>query len=158
MAGRGPAPKPPAKRSRARDAQRAGEPAQTDLQATPSPVKVRPLPGASKRNPRTRRWWKVAARSPQAGQFLETDWLVMERLADLYDVFFTGEMKVASEIRLCEAKLGFTPEDRLRLRWQWRSEGDGETADDERGPQARSSSRRSGRDPRLTAIDGGRAS
>lgn len=154
MAGRGPAPKEAAKRAR-----RNADPVEsTDLRESSSPAKVRPLPGASKRNPRTRRWWKVAARSPQAGQFLETDWLVMERLADLYDVFFTGEMKVASEIRLCEAKLGFTPEDRLRLRWQWRSDGDEDPLGDERGSQGRSSSRRSGRDPRLTAIDGGRVS
>lgn len=49
---------------------------------------------------------------------METDWLVLERLADLYDAWFGGNLSVGSEIRLCEAKLGFTPEDRLRLRWR----------------------------------------
>lgn len=151
MAGRGPAPKDPEKRER-----RNATLPMTDLAATAPPA-ARPLPRARQHHPRTRRWWKLAAAAPQAAQFLETDWLVMERLADLYDAFFEGSTSVASEIRLCEAKLGFTPEDRQRLRWQWRSAGDEPPASAASDGPSRSSSR-GRKDPRLTAIEGGKAS
>jgi hypothetical protein len=91
--------------------------------------------------------------SPQAGLFLETDWLVMERLADLYDAFFGGATAVASEIRLCEAKLGFTPEDRQRLRWRLAQ------AKDEPGAESGEAQMAGGPtvDPRLRFVKGGAA-
>lgn len=147
MAGRGPAPKDPEKRNR-----RNAEVPMTELDASAAPAKLRALPSSRRRHPRTRRWWKVAAMSPQAALFLETDWLVMERLADLYDAFFGGAASVASEIRLCEAKLGFTAEDRLRLRWRLSEAKRQEEREEEpsvrRGPKS---------DPRLGVVDGGRS-
>lgn len=146
--------KQPEQLSRPRDARRHAESdakvLEVDLSATPE--KMRPLPGAKARHARTRRWWKSAASSPQATLFVETDWLVMERLADLYDAFFAGALTLGAEIRLCEAKLGFTPEDRLRLRWKL-----SELRRDEERQGEEEGSSGPAVDPRLKLMKGGAA-
>lgn len=144
MAGRGPAPKDPEKRER-----RNAEVPMTELDPASAPTKARALPGASKFTAATRRRWRIWATSPQAAHFLETDWLVLERLAVLWDAFERGNHTVANEIRLVEAKLGGTPEDRLRLRWRLSQNRDAEEKNDRPARVAREHG-----DPRLKLVGG----
>jgi hypothetical protein len=140
-----PGPKPREASKRARTNAETFQPIELD-HAT-APTKARPLHGSKGFTAATRRRWRMWATSPQAAVFLETDWLVLERLARLWDAFELGDLGVASEIRLTEAKLGATTEDRLRLRMRF-AEAKGA---EERQPATRKSSR-GGRDPRLTLV------
>jgi hypothetical protein len=112
MAGRGPAPNDPDKR-RGHDR----PPVVEEIGGVK--VKAPGLPGATGFTAATRRWYRVWGSSPQASQFTQTDWQRLHMLAPLVDRYFmapsTGLM---AEIRLNEAKLGGTPEDRQRLRWR----------------------------------------
>jgi hypothetical protein len=143
MAIPGPKPKDASKRARAN----AETFPTVELNHDQAPKKARSLPGASKLTAATRRRWRTWATSPQAALFLETDWLVLERLAKLWDAFERGDVGVAGEIRLTEAKLGATTEDRLRLRWRLAEAKSGE----ERPAAVRKSSR-GRKDPRLTLV------
>ena len=112
------------------------------------------LPGSTRMLAATRDWYATWCRSPQAAQFIGTDWLRLHMLARLVDRFYRSELaleqkQLMSEIRLNEQKLGGTPEDRLRLRWRL---VEGERGDQEEKPKARS---RRKRDPRLTVLRGG---
>lgn len=151
MAGRGPMPKEPEKRER-----RNATPEETTLVAG-SKVKAPALPGSRKLLPATRTWYRTWCQSPQAAQFLSTDWQRLHMLAELVDAFFrTDEAKtkreMMAEIRLQEAKLGATPEDRLRLRWRFREAEEGEERAERSQPKKRSSRRRG--DPRLKLVEG----
>lgn len=140
----GPAPKDPSKRARTN----APTFPTAELDPAAAPTKARPLPGATKFTAATRRRWRAWATSPQASLFLETDWLVLERLAHLWDAFERGDLGVAAEIRLTEAKLGATGEDRLRLRWRLAEQKHGEERAQPSAP--RRAKRRT--DPRLALV------
>jgi hypothetical protein len=58
-------------------------------------------------------------RSALADTFTENDWSALLDTATLHARFWRGEVSVAPELRLREAKFGATPEDRARLRIQW---------------------------------------
>lgn len=147
MAGRGPAPKE--------------NPVRTN--APPLPVvelerdKVTPqkLPNRARCHPATRDWWDDWAGSAQAKQFTVTDWRRLKMLALIVDLYHLNPSKdLLAEIRLNEAKLGATPEDRLRLRWKVRDvEG---RAAKIRDPEEQKKPSRARKDPRLTLISGGR--
>lgn len=95
----------------------------------------------------TRARWRTWCDSDQASVFSPTDWLRLLDLAPQWDQYArTGNPKILTEIRLNEAKLGATREDRLRLRWKL--EGDGPIA-----PKQGNARRmpRSRRDPRKEA-------
>lgn len=64
----------------------------------------------------TKQWWQMLAAHPLRNEFFETDWHYLLETARLHAAFWQGELKLAGEIRLREAKYGFTPEDRARLR------------------------------------------
>lgn len=154
MAGRGPAPKDPSKRAR-RNKDAAAE---TKLpRARTRSAKPPALPGARGFLAPTRAWYATWCSSPQAAQFIETDWLRLHMTARLVDQFYRTEFpleakQLMSEIRLNEQKLGATPEDRLRLRWRL---GEAEKAEEreQRKSAAPARSRKSG-DPRLKLIRG----
>ena len=85
------------------------------------PVKDAPTlgrrPGGGRWSAATRDWFEVWRRSPQASQFVETDWSALRRCALLLEVFFADpSAALAAEIRQIEAKLGATVDDRMRLR------------------------------------------
>jgi len=63
-------------------------------------------------------WWRMLDAHPLAGEFSELDWSYLLDTARIHAAFWMGKIDLASELRLREAKYGFTPEDRLRLRWQ----------------------------------------
>src|SRR4051794_19794756 len=114
MAGRGFAPKSADKQLGHRT---TAEKSTTAIAPTTRPAPA--LPGASDYSAATRRWYTTWAQSPQASQFTDTDWMRLHMLAPLVEQFFRAPTKeVMAEIRLNEAKLGATPEDRQRLHWK----------------------------------------
>lgn len=64
----------------------------------------------------TRDWWDMLSDHPLVGEFFETDWAYLLDTAMIHAAFWKGDMKMAGELRLREAKYGFTPEDRAKLR------------------------------------------
>jgi hypothetical protein len=67
----------------------------------------------------TRAWWDMLTRHPLAVEFTEMDWAYLAETALIHAQFWKGDVKLAGELRLREAKYGFTPEDRARLRMQF---------------------------------------
>lgn len=119
MAGRGPAPKDPAKRRR-----RNADPKPTTTVADDGEVRGLELPEGvlpdeESWHPRTVMWWETWRRSPQAQTFTATDWDFLVDTALMHHVMWTkGRWEFASELRLRAGKFGATPEDRLRLRME----------------------------------------
>jgi hypothetical protein len=122
MAGRGPAPKDPAKRRR----RNAAEP---ETVITPDDELRGPeLPegvlGVDKDtgeivewHPMTQRWWNSWRESPQAQTFLSTDWDFLTDTALMHHTAWLNKRwEFLSEVRLRVAKFGATPEDRARLK------------------------------------------
>lgn len=63
----------------------------------------------------TRTWWKMWADSELSKKFTATDWSELLDTARLHAAYWSGDLKVAAELRLRQAKFGATPEDRARL-------------------------------------------
>lgn len=113
MAGRGPAPKDPAKRRR-----RNADPVPTTVVADDGSVHGPELPAGAEWPTQTRAWWETWRSSPQAQTFTDTDWSFLLDTALLHAELWSGNGAVAAELRLRVAKFGATPEDRARLRIQ----------------------------------------
>lgn len=122
MAGRGPAPKDPSKRAR-----RNADPVPlrvliaeaTEQPNLPTDVTVTDrdgVPEAHSWPSQTRDWWQMWADSPLSADFTSTDWSFLLDTAMLHAAYWTGDLKVAGELRQRVAKFGATPEDRARLR------------------------------------------
>ena len=79
---------------------------------------------------RTLQWWAMWGESPLSAEFTSTDWSELMDTALLHAAYWSGDLKVAGELRLRVAKFGATPEDRARLRIQFA------TADRAEGAQA----------------------
>lgn len=130
MAGRGPAPKPASKRAR--------------RNKEPTPLKIiesKPVdqPALPKRMPNgepwpaiTRAWWRRWKTDPLAADFTASDWSELRDTAVLHGLYWTGEFKVAAELRLRTAKFGATVEDRARLRIQYAAADEAEDKRKER--------------------------
>lgn len=122
MAGRGPAPKDPAKRVR----RNAGGQEMRVIQVEPDEQPklptfylVDPITGTRSlfRWPKqTVEWWQMWADSPLSAEFTSTDWSELRDTALLHAAYWKGDLKQASEMRLRVAKFGATPEDRARLK------------------------------------------
>lgn len=67
----------------------------------------------------TQDWWSTLSRHPLVNEFTELDWAYLAETALIHAQFWKGDIKLAGELRLREAKYGFTPEDRARLRMQF---------------------------------------
>lgn len=127
MAGNGPAPKPASQRAR--------------RNKDPQPTKVIAITPTSKPElptftisvgqdgsvttqefhwpEATVNWWSMLDAHPLVDEFTDLDWSYLLDTARIHAAFWMGaRMDLASELRLREAKYGFTPEDRLKLRWQ----------------------------------------
>ncbi len=127
MPGRGPAPKDPATRRRRNKEQRttigndAGEIRGPEL---PEAYWVKGSAKSSRSSqlkfkPATREWFGNWRTSPQSTAFTAPTWDVLVYIiAPLFDQFIrTGDPKLAGELRLQLSKLGATPEDLARLKW-----------------------------------------
>lgn len=145
MAGRGPAPKDPSRRAR----------------SNADPIPLRVLPSARVAQPdlptfnvavtrdgeieyerfewpmRTREWWQMWADSPLSADFTSTDWSELLDTALLHAKFWSGQLALASELRLRVAKFGATPEDRARLRITFAAADDAEEKRERRTSSAR---------------------
>lgn len=109
MAGRGPAPKPEARRRNAPAV--AGMTVETD--GTP----IGPELPDGDWHPLAQDWYDTWRRSAQARAFLDTDWQRLRMALVLVDAYYTSPAtSILSEIRLNEAALGATLVDRQRLR------------------------------------------
>lgn len=149
VAGRGPAPKDPNRRARSNK-----DPVALRV-ITAEPVPQPELPEfdlqvnvdgkmVSQRfewPARTRDWWQMWAESPLSAEFTSTDWSELLDTAVLHARYWSGDVKLASEIRLRTAKFGATPEDRARLRIQFAA---AEEAEDKRRPPGGSARDRRG--------------
>jgi len=115
MPGRGPSPKDPDKRAR----RNADPVASRTLPLVRSNAPTLPkdvLPAGIDWHPAVKRWWDAWRRSPLAADFTEVEWQEMLATAVLYHDFYSGDRKLAGELRLRMAKVGATSEDRARLR------------------------------------------
>lgn len=122
MAGRGPAPKDPAKRRR----RNATDPATTltpddELRGPELPDGVLGVDEDTGQivewHPRTLAWWESWRTSPMAQTFVATDWDFLIDTALMHHTMWArGRWEFASEVRLRAAKFGATPEDRARLK------------------------------------------
>lgn len=114
MAGRGPAPKDPAKRVRRNADPKPTQQLEADgeLHGPELPELEEPWPAP------TVRWWDTWRRSPQAQTMTATDWDFLLDTALLHARFWRGDAGMAAELRLRVAKFGATSEDRMRLRMQ----------------------------------------
>ena len=125
MAGRGPAPKDPAKRARTNadpmglrvyTAEPASQPELPtfDVQVEDDGELISQAfvwPEA------TRRWWATWGAEPLAQDFTATDWDFLLDTALLHaKVWGAGDLKLLPELRLRVSKMGATGEDRARLR------------------------------------------
>ncbi|MGG7510897.1 hypothetical protein [Plantibacter sp. YIM 135249] len=134
MAGMGPPPKDPAKRAR----------------SNKDVVQLRVLPALAAPKPElpdftiqvkidgdlvtqefawpvtTREWWDQLDNHPLQSEFTDMDWSYLLDTARLHAAFWQGNLSLAGELRLREAKYGFTPEDRARLRIQFAQATDAE--------------------------------
>nr|WSW58511.1 hypothetical protein OG513_07885 [Streptomyces sp. NBC_00998] len=121
MAGRGPAPKDPAKRRRrnASDPETVITP-DDEMRGPELPEGVlgheedgTPVQWHSM----TQLWWDSWRTSAQAQTFVATDWLFLIDTALMHHTMWAkGRWEFASEVRLRAAKFGATPEDRARLK------------------------------------------
>lgn len=120
MAGRGPAPKPPERR--ARHDSRDDRVRRIARHAAPQPKLPPKTPDGEPWPKATRAWWKTWGASPLTEGFTAVEWDELQVAAVLHALFWSGEIKVASELRLRTGKFGATPEDRLRLRIEFADE------------------------------------
>lgn len=148
MPGHGPAPKDPSRRAR-----RNSDPVALRV-ITAAPVAQPKLPSFDvhvevdgemvaqefRWPARTREWWQMWADSPLSADFTSTDWSELLDTALLHARFWSGDHRVANELRLRVAKFGATPEDRARLRIQFAA---ADEADEKRSvPRSSARSRR----------------
>lgn len=114
MAGRGPAPKDPEKRVRG---ERSTPVVSRRLRLTKAKAPRLPatMPGDKPWPDETRKWWRRWSAAPQADRFTALEWSYMLDTAVLHGAFWSGDLKVAGELRLRLGKFGTTPEDLQRL-------------------------------------------
>lgn len=114
MAGRGPAPKQPGTRAR-----RNRAPEMRIVQGQVSAQPKLPTIKGFTWPAQTQAWWKQWGDSPLSSEFGPTDWSFLLDTALLHAQYWSGNVTIAGELRLREAKFGATPEDRLRLKIQY---------------------------------------
>lgn len=125
MAGIGPPPKDPSKRTRRnKETKQVTSLGEFKTAAQPD------LPESIDWHPRTIEWWQTWGRAPQASNFTETDWSYLLDTALMHHEMWTkGSFNLAGEVRLRVAAFGATPADRARLRMQF---ADADEKDDRR--------------------------
>ena len=64
----------------------------------------------------TRQWWQMWIDSPLSDEFTEVDWSELLITARIHAKFWTGDHKVAAELRQRTNQFGATPEARAKLR------------------------------------------
>lgn len=126
MAGVGPPPKSPERRAR-----RNKSPEMQVIISEPvkQPVLPKRMPNGEPWPEITRAWWRMWGKDPLAAEFRATDWAELRDTAAIHGAYWSGDLKMAGELRLRTAKFGATAEDRARLRIQYAA---ADEADDKR--------------------------
>ena len=126
MAGRGPAPKPAARRART-NADPIGSTVLEFRQGDRMELPTEDIEW----HPRTLDWWRRWQDSAQAETFTDLDWSFLLDTALMHHAMWSkGQWTLAAEVRLRVAKYGATPEDRARLRMVF---ADADEKDEKRG-------------------------
>lgn len=139
MAGRGPAPKPSDQRVR-RNAEAQGMRV-VESDPVEQPALPEFMPDGDLWPEQTVRWWRMWGEDPLSAEFRSTDWSELLDTAVIHGRYWSGEIRLAGELRLRTGKFGATAEDRARLRIQFAA---ADEADDKRSRSTsgtRSSSR-----------------
>lgn len=122
MAGRGPAPKDPAKRARGNkdpiplrvvEIVPARQPALVDAVGELNPATELPWSKG------TLLLWEALGEIPTTANLVTAQWLLLARAMILDDALLNGSVSAASEARLQLAKFGIAPDDVARLRIQF---------------------------------------
>lgn len=117
MAGRGPAPKPSDQRVR-RNAEAQGmRVVESDPVEQPELPEL--MPDGEPWPEQTALWWRMWGEDPLSAEFRSTDWSELLDTAVIHGRYWSGEIKLAGELRLRTGKFGATAEDRARLRIQF---------------------------------------
>ena len=120
MAGKGAMPKPPNKlaghgAAKARNAQMRI--VESDPVAQPPLPEL--MPNGDPWPSRTVEWWEMWREDPPAEDFRPTDWSELMDTAAIHGEFWSGNTKLAGELRLRTQQFGATAESRARLRIQY---------------------------------------
>ena len=113
MAGMGPPPKSPEKRARRN---KGPEVHVIVSEPVPQPALPKRMPNGDPWPEITRAWWRMWGKDPLAAEFRATDWAELRDTAAIHGAYWSGDLKMAGELRLRTAKFGATAEDRARLR------------------------------------------
>ncbi len=142
MAGRGPAPKD-INRLAGHGAAKARAAGMRVIASAPveQPPLPEVMPGGDQWPEQTRIWWQMWKVDPLSAEFRATDWADLLDTAVVHGRFWSGETKLAGELRLRVAKHGATAEDRARLRITFAA---ADQADEKRGKGRLSSYERRG--------------
>ena len=127
MAGRGPAPKPADQRVRRNADPSALRVIESDPVGQPELPEL--MPGGEPWPAQTVEWWRMWGEDPLSSEFRSTDWSELLDTAVIHGRYWSGEIKLAGELRLRTGKFGATAEDRARLRIQFAA---ADEADDKR--------------------------
>lgn len=144
MAGKGPIPKPDKQRARGNKGKAALKVVTAD--PVPQPPLPATRPGGEPWPEETVAWWERWGRDALAEDFRPTDWSELMDTAVVHAELWSGNLKVANELRLRTARFGATAEDRARLRIQY-------AAADRAEEKQRSSSSSRSRYRGLRAVD-----
>jgi hypothetical protein len=112
-----PTPKPPGQRAR-----RNKDPIQfrtVAAEAALQPDLPATMPDGTDWPAKTIGWWAMWGRSPLTTEFTENDWEELADTAILHGKLWTGNVSVATELRMRVANFGATPSDRAKLRIQF---------------------------------------
>lgn len=123
MAGMGPPPKSPERRAR-----RNKGPEMHVIISEPvaQPALPKRMPNGEPWPEITRAWWRMWGKDPLAAEFRATDWAELRDTAAIHGAYWSGDLKMAGELRLRTAKFGATAEDRARLRITYAAADDAE--------------------------------
>lgn len=133
MAGKGAVPKDPSRLAGhgARKKRMAG---MTVIES--EPVSQPPLParrpGGKGWPKQTRAWWQMWADDPLSAEFRATDWAELLDTAAVHAEVWSGNLKMANELRLRTQMFGTTAEARARLRIQYAQADEAEDRRDRR--------------------------
>lgn len=133
MAGRGGIPKSVDKLAGHGAAKkRAGQMTIIESKPVAQPALPKRMPNGEPWPAITRAWWRQWGKDPLAADFRWSDWSELRDCAVLHGLYWSGEYKLAAELRLRTAKFGATAEDRARLRIQYAAADEAEDKRKER--------------------------
>jgi hypothetical protein len=132
MPGKGPLKKPDDQRARSNSNPAALKVIHSEPAEQPSLPEL--MPNGEPWPQRTLDWWRMWSKDPLAADFRAVDWSELLDLSVIHGQFWSGDIKVAGELRLRGAKFGVTPEDRARLRITFAAADEAESKPERKTP------------------------